>query len=298
MIKLAIIIPYYKIDFFEKTIKSVAEQTNKNFVLYIGNDASPEPPLPIIEKYFTPNEYHYFGYTENIGGKNLALQWERILENVHEEWFEVLGDDDVMAPNFVEEFYKSIQYCNDQNIHCIKTVHHHIDEYGNLIRINDYNVDSIEAYQLFINKYCGVASSSLSENIFKTKMYRKYGFEKIPLAWGSDDLAILTFSDYGTIYYNRATYIKVRLSNLSISGSENLNKNKDDAYNILREKFILHHSKMFPSEFVGKVIKQYLEYCYMTRQDAKYSVATYFLKNFSILNFFKTLKKIYYINSL
>lgn len=298
MIKLAIIIPYYKIDFFEKTIKSVAEQTNKNFVLYIGNDSSPENPQPIIEKYFNPNEYHYFGYKENLGGKNLALQWERILENVTQEWFQILGDDDVLAPNFVDEIHKSIKHCDSKNIHCIKTIHHHINEHDHLIKINNYNIDTVEAKEFFENKYRGIVSSSLSENVFKTEMYRKYRFEKIPLAWGSDDIAILTFSDYGTIYYNRTTYVKVRLSNSSISGSKNLQRKKDDAYNIFREKFILHHSKMFHSEFVGKVIQQYIQYNYLTRQSANYSVATYFLKNFDILNFFKTLKKIHYINSL
>ena len=52
MNQLAIIIPYYKIDFFEETLQSVAAQTNKNFTLYIGNDASPNSPLPLIQKYF------------------------------------------------------------------------------------------------------------------------------------------------------------------------------------------------------------------------------------------------------
>lgn len=47
--KLAIVIPYYKIDYFEETIKSVAQQTDRNFMLYIGNDKSPDNPLPVIE---------------------------------------------------------------------------------------------------------------------------------------------------------------------------------------------------------------------------------------------------------
>lgn len=298
MPKLAIVIPYYKIDFFEETIKSVAEQTNKNFVLYIGNDASPENPQPIIEKYFNHNEYHYFGYKENLGGKNLALQWERILENVTEEWFQILGDDDVLASNFVEEFYHSKEYCDDQNIHCIKTVHHHIDEHDYLIRINDYNINTIEAKELFVNKYYGIVSSSLSENIFKTEMYRKYRFEKIPLAWGSDDIAILCFSGYGIIYYSRNTHVKVRISTLSISGSESLNSKKDDAYNIFREKFIINYAKKFSITFVNKVVEQYLQYSYKNHHNAKYSVAYYYLKKLKLIYFLKTIKKVHYVNSL
>ena len=45
---LAIIIPYYKIVFFEETLKSLSEQTDKRFKVYIGDDASPENPANLI----------------------------------------------------------------------------------------------------------------------------------------------------------------------------------------------------------------------------------------------------------
>ena len=298
MSKIAIIIPFYKIDFFEETIKSVVAQTNKNFVLYIGNDASPEDPLPIIQQYLKPSEYRYYDYPDNLGGKNLALQWERILENVQEDWFQILGDDDVLADNFIEEFYKSVDYCSSHEISCMKVIHHHIDDNNKTIKINDYNIETIDAKTFFISKYLGEVSSSLSENIFQTQKYRKYRFEKIPLAWGSDDIAILSFSEYGKIYYNRNTYVKVRISEVSISGSQQLNKSKENAYNKFREKIIIKHSKVFSLEFVNKVIDQYLRYCYSNKQKANYSIANYYLKNFKLVHFAKTLKKVQYINSL
>lgn len=117
--KLAIVIPYYKIDYFEETIKSVAQQTDRNFMLYIGNDKSPDNPLPVIERYLRKDQYQYFEYEENYGGKDLVLQWERILDNVNEEWFQVLGDDDFIDSNFVEEFHR---HCNklSTNVNVIK----------------------------------------------------------------------------------------------------------------------------------------------------------------------------------
>lgn len=39
---LAIVIPYYKITFFEDTLESLAHQTDKRFKVYIGDDASPK----------------------------------------------------------------------------------------------------------------------------------------------------------------------------------------------------------------------------------------------------------------
>ena len=41
---LAIIIPYFKLLFFEETLQSLAIQTDKRFKVYIGDDASPEDP--------------------------------------------------------------------------------------------------------------------------------------------------------------------------------------------------------------------------------------------------------------
>ena len=48
---LAIVIPYYKKTFFRETMESIAAQTCKDFVLYIGDDASPENPKEILEEY-------------------------------------------------------------------------------------------------------------------------------------------------------------------------------------------------------------------------------------------------------
>ena len=46
---LAIIIPYYKLTFFEDTLESLANQTDKLFKVYIGDDASPENPTDLLE---------------------------------------------------------------------------------------------------------------------------------------------------------------------------------------------------------------------------------------------------------
>ena len=39
--ELAVVIPYYKIDYFEETLISLKNQTNRNFNIYVGNDCSP-----------------------------------------------------------------------------------------------------------------------------------------------------------------------------------------------------------------------------------------------------------------
>lgn len=48
---LAIIIPYYKLIFFEATLQSLVNQTDQRFRVYIGDDASPEDCTFLLGKY-------------------------------------------------------------------------------------------------------------------------------------------------------------------------------------------------------------------------------------------------------
>jgi len=294
-IKLAIVIPYYKIDFFEETIKSVASQTNKNFVLYIGDDASPNDPVNIIEKYLQPESYFYYKYKDNLGGKNLALQWERVLENVKEEWFQVLGDDDVISANFVEEFYNNLKTAESKNISVMKFSHQWIDEENSVIQNFVYNFSELKPSEFFIKKYNHEIQSSLSENIFKLDIYKRVKFEKITLAWGSDDLAILLFAAGNVILYIKNSIVKVRISGSSISGSMHLSDQKQKAYFELREILIAKYSSLFDYQFISEVVEEYLDFSNYKKYNAHYTVIFFYLKHLKIKAFLKALKKIYYI---
>lgn len=220
MSQLAIVIPYYKMDFFEETLQSIAAQSKKDFVLYIGNDASPVDPLPTIQKYFKDSDLKYFDYSENLGGQNLALQWQRILENVTEDWFLILGDDDYLSDNYVEEFYASISIVERYNINVIKSRSLIIDE-NKKVKF-DYFADEKSgmkpAPDFFLRKLEGTSNSSLSEHIFRLQKYREVGFRTYPMAWHSDDMAVLSFSDYENLYFIDSAICYVREFSNSISG--------------------------------------------------------------------------------
>lgn len=296
MNRLAIIIPYYKIDFFEETLKSVVNQTQTNFTLYIGNDASPDDPLPLIEKYFKNSDYHYFEYKDNIGGKNLALQWERILENVQEEWVQILGDDDCIAPDFVKEFYKILPVVEQNNITLIKCGQQWIDENNKLLESHIYNFDKTKASEIFIKKYNNEIRSSLSENIYKTQFIKTNKFVKLPLAWGTDDLSLLDFSKNGYIQYIAKHLVSVRISTESISGSGQYEKLKKSAIHQLQEKIICQFSNKLPDDFIQKVIETYLNTSHYENIRVNPKVIFYYLKKLKIKQFLKTARKVYYIN--
>ena len=105
---LGIIIPYYKLIFFESTLQSLANQTDKRFKVYIGNDASLEDCDELLKQFKGKFDFKYHRFENNLGGTNLTKQWERCIAfSEGEEWLMILGDDDVLEKDCVANFYKN-----------------------------------------------------------------------------------------------------------------------------------------------------------------------------------------------
>lgn len=242
MCRLAIVIPFFKIDFFEETIKSLSNQTNKNFKLYIGNDGSPNDPYPLIIKYFDDEKFEYYNYKENFGGTDIARQWERILENVKEEWFVILGDDDFIENNFVEKFYTHLQNLKaDINVFKVNTTL--VDGQGKEIKsiMNSFNAQYYSSLEFAIMKINRRVNSSLSEHIFRLSKFKITGFPFYPLAWNTDDMIILKMSDYKLLYFIPDSRVYVRIFDGSVTGSSNNLEKKAESY----EKFLIDVAKDF-----------------------------------------------------
>lgn len=217
-IDLAIVIPYYKIDFFKETLDSLANQTNKNFKVYIGNDASPNNPKEILSTYQTDFDFEYFEFQENLGGKSLVNQWHRCIDLAKdEEWLMLLCDDDTLSENYIEAFYKNISEINNSNVAVIRYASQVIDENNNLLSEIIQHPKFENAIDFFFRKLKGGTRSTLSEYIFKRKTVLEIKFKDIPLAWYSDLLGVLEFSHFGTIFTINEALLHFRLSGLNIT---------------------------------------------------------------------------------
>lgn len=70
---MAIVIPAYKGRFLKETLDSIAVQVHKDeFVLYIGDDASPERLDKIVESYQNKVNLVYHRFSENMGGQRFG----------------------------------------------------------------------------------------------------------------------------------------------------------------------------------------------------------------------------------
>lgn len=215
---LAIIIPFYKISFFEKALASLASQTNKNFSVYIGNDASPDDPAKIIESFGNDLKIIYKKFDDNLGGLSLTRQWARCINMVqNEEWLMLLGDDDELSENCVELFYSSLHKINQADCKVVRLASI-LDNVIDDKRSNIFQHPIVEkATDFFYRRLTGKTRSSLSEYIFRTTAYRKYGFHNYKLGWYSDDRAWLEFSEFGSIYSLNSAHAVIRFSRENIS---------------------------------------------------------------------------------
>lgn len=211
---LAIVIPYHRFEFFEKTLESLANQTDKGFYVYIGNDASPNDPQILLNKFKGQFDFTYKYFPENFGSKSLVSQWNRCLEMTKgEEWMMILGDDDVLSANCIEAFYRDLSYSEDINVVRFATIK--IDAKGEQIsqKFIHPQVESVKTFLLEGKR------SSLSEHIFRSEKLKEIGFKDFPHAWFSDSLAILEVADFEYIQTINDATVFVRISELSISGS-------------------------------------------------------------------------------
>ena len=218
---LAIIIPYYKLTFFEATLDSLAAQTNQNFKVYIGDDASPEGPTVILEKYKGKFDFEYHRFEENLGGTSLTQQWERCIAlSSNEEWVMILGDDDVPCLNLVASFYANYSNIDLNSINVVRFATVVINKVKNIISKVYVNPKLEKATDFYYRRYSGLVRSSLSEHVFRKESFLKHKFKNYPLAWHSDDYAWIEFAENKPVFAINDAVITVIVSSESLTGSK------------------------------------------------------------------------------
>ena len=215
---LAIVIPYFKLTFFEKTLQSLAAQTDKRFKVYIGDDNSPESPAALLENYKDKIDLVYVKFGDNLGSRSLTKQWNRCLALVQqEEWIMILGDDDYVSDNLVANWHASFPIF-DQKCTVVRFATQSVNEKTNSISAIFIHPQWEKAAHFYQRKYQGETRSSLSEMVFTKEIYRAKGFRNYPLAWHSDDKAWLDFANGNPVFTINDSTVFVRLSDLNITG--------------------------------------------------------------------------------
>lgn len=293
---LAIVIPYYKIAFFEATLDSLANQTDKRFKVYIGDDSSPEDCTVLLEKYKEKFEFEYHRFDENLGGISLVRQWDRCIAlTQNEDWLMILGDDDLLEDSVVALWYENYAVFSEKT-NLVRFATKVIDEESKSISsVFSHPVWETEA-DFFTRSMKRETRSSLSEYIFSRGSYMKYGFYDYPLAWGSDCHAWLEFPDGKLIYTINDGIINIRISNFNISGRNDNQSLKDKANIQLFEDVLIKKINLFSHH---QRLDLLMMYEIDIKQSRKLSLKewTFLLKlyisNFNFISFSKFIRRFF-----
>ena len=245
---IAIIIPYFKLAYFEATLRSLASQTDKRFKVYICDDASPENPLDLLKNFKGQFDYVNHRFESNLGSISLTEQWERcILLTQDEQWLMLLGDDDYLDESVVASWYKQYDTFNRKS-NVIRFATKRVDEETQSIsKAYTHPVWEV-ATDSFYRRFKGQTRSSLSEYIFSKKSFLKFKFSNYPLAWHSDDKAWIDFSNHKPIYTINRSTVFVRISNISITGKTDNNDLKNIASAQFLKDIIVQNLHLFTKQ--------------------------------------------------
>ncbi|GAB2983576.1 glycosyltransferase family 2 protein [Mucilaginibacter puniceus] len=229
MHKLAIVIPFYKLTFFEVALNSIANQTNKNFKVYVADDGSTENVKPLIDQFKSKIELEYVRFDTNLGKTDLVAHWNRSVKLADEEWIWLFSDDDVMSEGCVQAFYDALNKTGSQ--HDIYRFNiEMINNSGKVILVKDTHPRLETGYDFLLRRLHSKSLSAAVEYIFKKEVFEKNnGFVNFPLAFCSDDASWITFTNNKPIYTIPGSKVYWRSSAINISSKSGLQKQKTEA---------------------------------------------------------------------
>lgn len=224
MNNLAVIIPAYKDQFLEKSLLSLAKQTNKKFNVYIGDDNSPSNLRLICDKFKSLLNITYVKFDNNIGGKDIIKQWIRCIAlSKNEQWIWLFSDDDIADEMCVEQFYNTIKEDNSFfDVYRFNT--RVIDDNDKIIGEAQESPFIDTAVDMAYNILLGKRGNSMPDHIFSRNIYEKFGFVKTDWAQAADWATSIQFTAEKGICTISGAKVNWRLGNFNISGTVNRNR--------------------------------------------------------------------------
>jgi len=220
---LAIVIPAYKIMYFDQALESFANQTCKNFTLYIGDDASPDNLEEIVEKYKSGLSIVYHRFKSNLGSTDLVAHWERCIDLTQdEEWIWLFSDDDIASPDCVSGFFETLdRYMKENVFNKVFRFNLYITD-QNLKPVNNFETPATFSVEYFLENYfiTHKFNNRAVEFVFSRFLYNSEArFVKFPLAWGSDLATALKFGQKEGFFTINTGKVYWRSSEFNISGN-------------------------------------------------------------------------------
>lgn len=217
MTPLAIVLPAFKARFLDAALASIAAQTVRDFVVYVGDDASPDDLASICARWAGRIDLRYTRFEHNLGGHDLTAQWQRCVALGSEPWVWLFADDDVMPPDAVARLLAAV---------AAEGGHHdlfhfdveRLDADGRVVRAEPAFPPLLPVRDFARRRLRFELSSFAPDYVFsRAALERAGGFVRFARAWGSDDATWMTLAARGGIHTIAGARVGWRDSGANIS---------------------------------------------------------------------------------
>ena len=224
--KYTFLMPSYKAKYFKAALDSILAQTYTDYQVIISDDNSPENLDKLVEEYSSNKNFPKIKYIKgknNIGGKDLVLHWNKILNYCNSEYIIMASDDDIYHPNFLEKIDElSIKY---PEVDVLRARTMRIDLNGNPTSKEDIFDEKQTGIEAIHSIFCGNYIGCIGNYVFKTSSIQEAGgFIYMPYAWFSDLLTVANHIISKGQTNTKDILFQFRISNQNIS---NIKHNKE-----------------------------------------------------------------------
>lgn len=208
-----IAIPAYKSSYLKESIESALNQTYPNLELVVVDDCSPNPIKKVVDS-FSDSRIVYHRNQNNLGYESIVLNWNRCLEYAQGDFFVLLCDDDLLAPNFVEEMLKlSDKYPKCNVFHARKQ---NLHEDGS-IEVQPEWPEFESGIEFLHNRLAKRRHHTISEFLYRTSAIKKQPYVVFPSGFYSDNASLIQLSQYGGMANSQEPLVTFRFSSEHIT---------------------------------------------------------------------------------
>lgn len=220
--KYTFLLPAFKGKYLEEALASILAQTYTDFKVIVSDDCSPEDIHSIVKIYEDDARVSYRRNEENMGSKSLVAHWNLLLELCDTEYCILASDDDVYAPNFLEEMDKLVgKYPAVDLFHARAQC---IDGEGKAFKEDALYKEHVGQLEYFEQLDFYNHIECIANYMYRTQALRNIGgFVDFPLAWSSDTATCNLLAKNGVVN-SRDILFGFRMSGINISSQPNDNK--------------------------------------------------------------------------
>ena len=216
--KIAVIIPAFKPEHLDAAIRSIVEQTNQNFHLYVGDDAGPKEIFEICQNYTHLENFTYARFNTNVGKNNLIASWERCISLCNnEDYIWVFSDDDLAECSCIEAAINCIT--EDEQYPSIINLNTRVINNSGKVTSKDPTLPKSETSLDLAKRILeGRMLICMQSQIFSKEAHKKMGgIVNFPFGQASDWATAIHFASINDIKHLSNTYVYWRNSGSNIT---------------------------------------------------------------------------------